>query len=216
MYASVPLDFLRLSPDEQRQRAQALFEEARRRRSVRHFSDEPVDLEVVRRCIDVAAQAPSGANKQPWTFVLVTSPELKRRIREAAEREERAFYEERAPTRWLADLEALGVNWEKPFLQTAPALIVVFAQNRGPTPDDRHYYVQESVGIACGFLLLALHQAGLATLTHTPSPMGFLASTLGRPTSERAFVLLPVGYPAAGCEVPAIQRKGRSEYLVEM
>lgn len=210
-----PHVFERLSPEEQRSRAEALFSSMRARRSVREFSDAPLELEVVRRCIDVAAQAPSGANKQPWTFVLVTEPALKQQLREAAEAEERAFYEGRAPESWLADLGPLGTDWHKPFLEVAPALIVVFAQNRGATEADKHYYVQESVGIAAGFLIAALHQCGFATLTHTPSPMGFLGELLGRPKTERAVLLLPVGFPAQGCRVPAIERKARGEYLVE-
>lgn len=209
------LVFEALAPEVQRERAQRLFQTMRARRSVRDFSPAPIDLDVVRRCIDVAAQAPSGANKQPWTFALVTSPALKRRIREAAEAEERAFYGGRAPETWLADLAPLGTDAEKPFLEIAPALIVLFAQNRGATEQDKHYYVQESVGIAAGFLIAALHQCGLATLTHTPSPMGFLAEVLGRPKTERAVLLLPVGLPAPGCTVPAIERKARDEYLVE-
>jgi nitroreductase len=196
-----------------------MLDDARRRRSVRDFSDEPVPLDVVRRCIETAAQAPSGANKQPWTFVLVTDPELKRRIREGAEAEERAFYAGRASERWLADLEPLGTDAKKPFLETAPALIAVFAQRHGPEDAGgepaRHYYVAESVGIACGFLIAALHHAGLATLTHTPSPMKFLGQILERPDNERPYLLLPVGYPAPDCEVPDIERKPLDTVLFE-
>ncbi|RMG19422.1 MAG: nitroreductase family protein [Deltaproteobacteria bacterium] len=210
-----PLAFQRLAPEEMRRRADAFFETLRRRRSVRHFSSEPIDLEVVRRCIAAAATAPSGAHKQPWTFVLVTDPAIKRRIREAAEEEERAFYGGRAPERWLEDVRPFGTDAEKPFLEDAPALIAVFAQRFGKEPDARHYYVQESVGIACGFLLAALHHAGLATLTHTPSPMRFLAEILERPENERPYLLIPVGYPAPGCQVPDLARKSLSEVLVE-
>lgn len=210
----IPLPFTRRAPEEMLTRAEAFCEEIRARRSVRHFSPDPVPEEVLRRCIEAAAQAPSGANKQPWTFVLVTSPEVKRRIREGAEVEERAFYGGRAPERWLQDVKPFGTDWEKPFLEVAPALIVVFAQRHGPSEDERHYYVNESVGIAVGFLLAALHHAGLATLTHTPSPMQFLAEILGRPKNERPYLLLPVGYPAPGCEVPAIARKPLDEVLV--
>jgi nitroreductase len=199
-----------------RARAEALFAELARRRTVREFSDEPVPLDVVERCIATAAQAPSGANKQPWTFVLVTDPEVKRRIRAAAEEEERAFYGGRAPERWLRDLEPLGTDEHKPFLTTAPALVVVFAQRHGADADERHYYVAESVGIAVGFLLAALHHAGLATWTHTPSPMAFLGEILGRPAHERAYLLGPVGYPAPGCRVPDITRKALNEVLVRV
>jgi iodotyrosine deiodinase len=212
----IPLDSPRLPVDEMLARAAAFCDEVRRRRSVRHFSPEAVPEEVLVRCIEAACQAPSGANKQPWTFVLVTSPEVKRRIREGAEDEERAFYGGRAPERWLRDLEPLGTGWEKPFLEEAPALIVLFAQRYGASDEERHYYVSESVGIAAGFLLVALHHAGLATLTHTPSPMNFLADILGRPKNERPYLLLPVGYPAPGCEVPAITRKPLDEVLVRI
>ena len=210
------LDFARFSETEMRRRAEEFVRFIRRRRTVRHFSDEPIPLDVVRRCIEAAATAPSGANKQPWSFVLVTDAEIKTRIREAAEEEERAFYRGRAGERWLKDLEALGTDEHKPFLEIAPALIVVFAQRHGRDADERHYYVQESVGIACGFLLAALHNAGLATLTHTPSPMGFLAKILGRPENERAYLLVPVGYPTHDCVVPDIVKKSLPEVLVEV
>jgi iodotyrosine deiodinase len=209
-----PIDFQRLDPDEMARRATELFAEHRARRSVRHFSDAPIPLEVVRQCIHAAAQAPSGANKQPWTFALVTDPATKARVRAAAEAEERAFYGGRAPDTWLQDLAPFGTDAQKPFLETAPALIVVFAQSRS-AEKARHYYVKESVGIAAGMLLAALHRCGLATLTHTPSPMGFLEKVLDRPDHERAFVLIPVGYPAEDCQVPDITRKARDEVLVE-
>jgi nitroreductase len=209
------LDFERLPEDEMRRRATDLYARLARRRSVRHFSDQVVPLDVVRACIHAAAQAPSGANKQPWTFALVTDPEVKRRIREAAEQEERAFYGGRAPETWLKDLEPFGTDAHKPFLETAPALIVLFAQSRS-ADDQKHYYVRESVGIACGMLLAALHLSGLATLTHTPSPMGFLGEILDRPAQERAWLLIPVGYPADGCRVPDIERKPLEEVLVEV
>ncbi|MCA9586808.1 MAG: nitroreductase family protein [Myxococcales bacterium] len=210
-----PLTFERLTPTEMLRRAEELRDRLRARRSVRDFSSEPIDLDVVRACIDAAASAPSGANKQPWTFVLVTDPAVKRAIREAAEKEEQTFYGGRAPERWLADLRPLGTDWRKPFLEDAPALIVVFAQRHGGDEGDKHYYVSESVGIAVGMLITALHVSGLATLTHTPSPMGFLASVLGRPDNERAYVLLPVGYPADGATVPAITKKPLDAVLVE-
>jgi nitroreductase len=211
---TLPLNFVRAEEDDMLARAAAFFETLRTRRSVRHFSPEPIPLDVVRRAIYTAAQAPSGANKQPWTFALITDPGLKRRIREAAEAEESAFYGGRASQRWLDDLAHLGTDASKPFLELAPALIVVFAQHAAPD-GGQHYYVKESVGIACGMLLAALHNAGLATLTHTPSPMKFLATVLARPANERAYMIIPVGYPAAGCEVPAIERKVLSEVLVE-
>jgi nitroreductase len=210
-----PLAFTRLPEAEMGERAGAFLEELRARRSVRAFSDEAIPLDVVRQCIATAAQAPSGANKQPWTFVLVTDPVSKREIREGAEAEEREFYGGRAGARWLTDLAPFGTSWDKPFLESAPALIAVFAQKYGTELEERHYYVSESVGIACGFLIAALHHAGFATLTHTPSPMHFLAKILGRPANERPYLLLPVGYPAEGCVVPDVVRKSPSEYLFE-
>jgi nitroreductase len=209
-----PLDFVRREPDDMVERSAEFLDEIVLRRSVRDFSDEPVPREVLTNCIRAAASAPSGANKQPWTFVLVTDPAVKTKIREAAEQEEREFYAGRASQRWLDDLEALGTDSQKPFLEIAPALIVVFAQKHGAQDDERHYYVSESVGIAVGFLLAALHHAGLATLTHTPSPMSFLRDVLERPANERAYVLIPVGYPADGCEVPDIEKKSLSDVLV--
>lgn len=210
-----PLDFTRQPPEAMRARAESLHAALTRRRSVRHFSREPIPLDVVRRCIHTAAQAPSGANKQPWTFALVTDPAIKRRIRAAAEAEERRFYGGRAPQSWLDDLAPLGTDADKPFLEDAPALIVVFAHHRAED-GGKHYYVRESVGIACGMLLAALHLCGLATLTHTPSPMGFLGEILERPDHERAWLLIPVGYPAADCRVPDIARKPLAEVLVEV
>jgi len=184
------------------------------RRSVRHFRSDPICLQAVEDCIAAAASAPSGANKQPWTFVLITDPELKRRIREAAEEEERAFYGGRASQRWLDDLEAFGTGPDKPFLEEAPALIAVFAQRSGEQRQQRHYYVQESVGIAVGILLTGLHFAGFATLTHTPAPMTFLRELLERPVTEQPFLLIPVGLPAKDCQVPAIERKALSRVLL--
>ncbi len=210
-----PLNFTRRSGEEMQHRASAFRAEMTERRSVRFFSSEPIPPGVLEDCIATAAQAPSGANKQPWTFALVTDPVIKTKIREAAEEEERAFYSHRAPARWLNDLEPFGTNADKPFLETAPALIVVFAQRHGADPEERHYYVQESVGIACGFLLAALHHAGLAALTHTPSPMGFLQKILERPPNERAFLLIPVGLPAQDCEVPHIHRKPLEKVMIQ-
>jgi iodotyrosine deiodinase len=182
----------------------------RRRRTVRDFSDRPVPRAIVETAILTAGSAPSGANQQPWTFVAVSDPDTKRRIRLAAEEEERAFYAGRAGDAWLEALAPLGTDWEKPFLETAPWLIAVFAQRHGIAPDGakvKHYYVPESVGIATGFLIAALHHAGLATLTHTPAPMGFLNEILGRPDHEKAAILLVVGYPAADATVPCIEKK---------
>jgi len=211
---TIALSFARRDSAEIDQRARDFLGEIQRRRSVREFSADPVSIEAIERCIEAAGQAPSGANKQPWTFVLVTDQELKTKIRAAAEQEERAFYNTRAPKRWLEDLAALGTDEHKPFLEVAPVLIVAFAQRHGVEADSRHYYVNESVGIAVGFLLAALHHAGFATLTHTPSPMTFLGDLLGRPKNERAYVLIPVGFPVDGCRVPDIQRKSLDDILI--
>jgi nitroreductase len=203
-------DYREYSPAEMQRRAAEFYADIRRRRSVRDFSDRPVPAGVIADCLAAAGTAPNGANLQPWHFVAVADPAVKRRIREAAEEEERQFYGSRAPQDWLDALAPLGTDASKPFLETAPWLIAIFAQPYGLAPDGRrvkHYYVTESVGIATGFLIAALHHAGLATLTHTPSPMGFLTEILGRPSHERPFVLLVVGYPAAGATVPAITKK---------
>lgn len=210
----VPLDFHPLPEAEMLGRAERFSAELRRRRTVRDFSDKPVPREVVGACLLAAGSAPNGANLQPWHFVVVQSPEVKRRLREAAETEEREFYEKRATPEWLADLAPLGTDWRKPFLETAPLLIAVFGQSYGHHAGGerrKHYYVTESVGIAVGFLIAALHHAGLATLTHTPSPMGFLNEVLHRPLSERPFVLLVVGYPAENARVPDIRKKPLEE-----
>ncbi|RMF09706.1 MAG: nitroreductase family protein [Candidatus Neomarinimicrobiota bacterium] len=179
------------------------------RRSVRAFSDREVDPAVLRKIVEVAASAPSGANKQPWFFAIVTDPGLKREIRTAAEAEEKEFYTRRAPHTWLEDLEPLGTSWEKPYLETAPALIVVFKRIL-ENPDQakrKNYYVTESVGIACGFLFAAIHMAGLVALPHTPSPMNFLSRILQRPAHEKPFLLVPVGHPAPGTQVPRLTKK---------
>lgn len=188
--------------------AREYFESLRTRRSVRSFSSRPVSRETIEWIVRCATTAPSGANKQPWRFVCVCDAELKRRIRDAAEAEERAFYGGRAAERWLSDLEPLGTGPEKPFLEEAPWVIAVFRLTREPD-GGQVYYPLESVGIACGILLSAVHRAGLCALTHTPSPMGFLRDVLGRPDNERPFLLIPVGYPAEGCTVPsaALERK---------
>ena len=203
-----------LPPEEMVRRAEAFREEMARRRSVRDFSDRPVPRHVVEEALRAAGSAPSGANRQPWHFAVVSDPEVKARIREEAEAEERKFYEERAPDEWLEALEPLGTGPEKPFLEDAPYLIAIFARSYGLDEDGeriKNYYVQESVGIATGILVTALHRAGLATLTHTPSPMGFLNEILERPDNERAFLLLVVGYPAEGAEVPDIGKKPLEE-----
>ncbi len=185
------------------------------RRTVRDFSDRPVPFELVERAVRVAGTAPSGAHVQPWRFVVVSDPGRKRLIREAAEAEERAFYEGRASQEWLDAVAPLGTDWRKPFLEEAPFLVVVMEVHKGPA-SPKPYYVKESVGIAVGFLLAALHEAGLATLTHTPSPMRFLTDVLGRPREERPFVLVPVGYPADDARVPDLPRKPLSEILVHL
>jgi nitroreductase len=214
-FSSVPLaGFPRANDDELLRRARDFLDLVRRRRTVRDFDDAPVPREVIEACIAAASTAPSGANQQPWHFVAVSNPDVKRRIRLAAEAEEREFYERRAPEEWLAALQPIGTDWHKPFLETAPWLIAIFVQKWGRAADGsklKHYYPAESVGIATGLLITAVHSAGLATLTHTPSPMGFLNEILGRPAdAERPFLLLVVGHPAADARVPAIDRKSPS------
>ena len=212
-YEFIPYELERYPPDEMMRRARGFRALVEKRRSIRDFSDEPVPMDVLDECIRAAGLAPSGANRQPWSFVVVTDPEMKRRIREAAEAEERELYERRITEEWRAALEPLGTTWRKPFLETVPVLVVLFRHAYDLEEGKRvgNYYTQESVGIALGFFLVALHNAGLATLTHTPSPMGFLGDLLGRPKSERAYVLLPIGYPAAGCRVPDLTRKSLDE-----
>lgn len=195
-------------------RSVSFYQEIKRRRTVREFSSRAVPMEVVHNCLLSAGTAPNGANHQPWHFAVVTDAALKKKIREAAEVEEEAFYSGRAPDEWLAALAPLGTDQHKPFLEEAPILIVIFAENYGLDEKGekvKNYYVTESVGIATGFLISSLHHCGLATLTHTPSPMGFLRDILGRPERERAFLILVVGYPEDGVEVPDIQKKSLPE-----
>lgn len=212
---SVPFNFDRLSEAEMERRSREYFELMRRRRSVRLFSSEPVPMDVIADCVRTAGTAPSGANTQPWHFCVVTSPDLKAQIRKGAEEEEQAFYSYRAPEEWLNALRPLGTDASKPFLETAPVLIAIFAQSYSVDEEGakkRNYYVTESVGIATGLLIGALHNAGLACLTHTPSPMRFLSEILHRPVYERPFLLLVVGYPPEGTTVPNIERKRLEEY----
>ena len=215
----LPLQFERLSAEKQRERAAWFRQCLSSRRTVREFSDEPIAFALIEEAIAVAAMAPSGANQQPWRFVAVTDPAVKREIRIAAEAEEKQNYEHRFPPEYLSVLEPFGTTWQKPFLETAPCLIVVFRLDYGLDPERpdekiKHYFVNESVGIATGFLLAALHMAGLATLTHTPSPMGFLARILKRGVNERPFLLIPVGYPAPHAMVPDIPKKRLDKVLV--
>ena len=211
----IPLPHYREYPaPEMARRAAEFYDDMRRRRSVRDFSSRPVSRTVIETCLRAAGTAPSGANFQPWHFVAVSSPALKREIRQAAEAEEREFYTRRAPQDWLDALAPIGTDAEKPFLETAPYLIGVFAQPYQMLPDGskvKHYYVTESVGIATGILITALHLAGLATLTHTPSPMNFLNTLLDRPAHERPFLLLVTGYPAEQARVPDIHKKPLDE-----
>lgn len=203
----------RVPPDEVVRRLEAELEVAQARRSVRQFSRDPVPREAIEAALRVAGTAPSGAHRQPWQFVAVGDPDLKRRIREGAEVEERAFYAERATPDWLAALEPLGTDEIKEHLTDAPWVIVVFRRDADVVAGvrQRNYYVAESVGIAVGMLLAALHRAGLVALTHTPAPMAFLRELCGRPAEEKPFLLLPVGYPAEGCRVPELRRKGLEE-----
>lgn len=210
----VPLKWEPRPDEDLARRARRFRQEAERRRTVRHFSDRPVSREIVEECIRSAGTAPSGAHRQPWRFVAVADPVVKRRIREAAEAEEREFYERRAPAEWLQALAPLGTDASKPFLEVAPWLIVVFAETSGESPEGsprKNYYVQESVGIAVGILISAVHRTGLASLTHTPSPMKFLGPLLGRPPREKPFLILVVGHPAEDAVVPALERKALSE-----
>ena len=202
----IPLeDFIEYPEDEMLQRAQSFYERMRRRHTIRYFSDRPVDRAVIETAIRAAGTAPSGANHQPWHFAVVSSPALKARIREMAEAEEREFYGGKAGEAWLDALDPLGTDDQKPFLETAPYLIAIFAQRKGGVHAGearKNYYINESVGIATGFLIAALHEAGLGTLTHTPNPMSFLNEVCGRPEHEKAYLLLVVGYPATNATIP--------------
>ena len=213
------INFSKISTDEMNLRSKSLLHQIQQRRSVRDFSSQNVPIEVVKNCIKTAASAPSGANKQPWHFSLVQDKKIKKEIRIAAESEEKQFYEHRASKEWLEDLNQFGTDWKKPFLETAPFLIIIFSQVFEKNADGqnrKNYYVNESVGIAAGFLLAALHNAGLATLTHTPSPMNFLAKILKRPDNERAFLLIPVGYPSKNAKVPIISKKPFSKIYTKI
>ena len=217
-----PLDFDWMPAGEQLRRSSAFRDRILKRRTVRDFSSRPVNFKLIENAIGAAASAPSGANQQPWTFVVVSDPDIKRQMRIAAEAEERENYQRRMSQDWLDALAHLGTDWRKPHIEDAPYVIVVFRQAFGLQVDEttggetriKHYYSEESVGIAVGFLLAALHIAGLATLTHTPSPMKFLSDILDRPANERAFVLIPVGYPADTAQVPVITKKPLSEVMI--
>lgn len=214
-YPFIPFHHARLAPDEMIQRADEFYALMNQRRSVRDFSPEPLPDGLLEKLILSAGTAPSGAHKQPWRFVVVTDPDLKHHIREAAEIEERENYERRFSQQWLENLAPLGTDWRKPFLEIAPTLIVVFRIDfeRAGDKTKKHYYVMESVGIAVGLLIAAIHNAGLVTLTHTPNPMAFLSQLLKRPSNEKAYVLMPVGYPAPNAQVPDLKRKALREII---
>ena len=215
----IPLQFDRLDEATMLERAREFRARMNKRRSVRFFSDEPVPMEVVHEAIRTAGTAPSGAHKQPWQFVVVTDPDVKREIRQAAEAEEKETYGHRMSDEWREALRPIGTTWEKPFLETVPVIVVVFRRDYDLVEDgtrNKNYYVQESVGLATGMLIAALHNAGLATLTHTPSPMNFLARILSRPRNEKPYLLLPVGYPSSECVVPDFDRKRLEQIMTEV
>lgn len=215
--AFIPFDSSALTEPEMLEKARLFYENMDKRRSLRHFSDKPLPKEIIENIVMTASSAPSGAHKQPWTFCVVSDPTIKAAIRQAAEQEEYENYHGRMSDEWLEDLIPFATDWHKPFLETAPYLIVIFKQSYGFDKEgnqNKHYYVAESVGIAAGFLLAAIHQAGLVALTHTPSPMNFLQKILKRPENERPFLLIPVGYPTEEAEVPNIERKTKDEVLV--
>ena len=216
-YPFVELEHARVSLDESRTRAAAFFDEMNRRRTTRHFSTEPVPRDLIELAIRTAGTAPSGAHQQPWTFVAVSDAELKRRIRDAAEREEHAFYHGKAPEEWIEAIRPLGTDEHKPHLTAAPWVVVLFRKTYGLRDDGTkrtYYYTEESCGIAAGFFIAAVHRMGLVTLTHTPNPMGFLRELLERPSNERAMLVMPVGYPASDARVPDLARKSLDEISV--
>lgn len=213
---SVPLEFEQLSSEEMQERSKKFYQSISRRRTVRDFSNQPIPPNVIESCLQAAGSAPSGANRQPWHFAVVQDPEIKRQIRMGAEQEEQEFYESRAPQDWLDALAPLGTDANKPFLETAPCLIVIFGEKfrlNQAGEKEKNYYVTESVGIATGILIAALHQAGLATLTHTPAPMKFLNEILDRPATEKPVMILVVGFPEKDARVPAIERKSLEEIV---
>lgn len=213
----IPFKQKELTANEQLKRSEAFYQQLGERRSIREYSDKPIDIKVIENIIKAASTAPSGAHKQPWTFCVISNAALKAKIRAAAEEEEKQNYAGRMSERWLEDLEPFGTNWEKEFIEIAPYIIVVFKRAYEMIDGEKrnNYYVNESVGIASGMLIAAIHNAGLCTLTHTPSPMNFLAKVLNRPENERAFLLMPVGYAANGSEVPDIKRKPLNEVMIE-
>lgn len=212
----IPYQGVSYSPEITLQRSQEYYEHLDKRRTVRDFSSQPVDKTIIENIVMSASSAPSGAHKQPWTFCAVADPTIKTAIRQAAEKEEYESYNGRMSEEWINALKPFGTDWNKPFLEIAPWLLIVFkkAYDLEDGKKSKNYYVNESVGIACGFLLTAIHNAGLVSLTHTPSPMNFLQKILKRPENERAYLVIPVGYPAAEVKVPAIDRKGKEEVLV--
>lgn len=215
-YLHISLDFESHSPAEMEQRATAFYELMNRRRSVRFFSDQPVPQHLIEQAIRTAGTAPSGAHRQPWRFVAISDPDLKHEIRVAAEKEEYESYNSRMNEEWLEALAPIGTTWEKPFLETVPWIVVCFAESYGIGADGqriKNYYVQESCGLACGLFIAALHNMGLATLTHTPSPMRFLNDILNRPRNEKPYILFPIGYPANNATVPDFSRKPLSEIV---
>ncbi len=212
----IPFKQKELTADEQLKASEAFYQQLDKRRSIREYSDKPIDIKVIENIIKAASTAPSGAHKQPWTFCVISNADLKAKIRAAAEKEEKQNYAGRMSERWLEDLEPFGTNWEKEFIDVAPYIIVVFKRAYEMIDGEKrnNYYVNESVGIASGMLIAAIHNAGLCTLTHTPSPMNFLAKVLDRPENERAFLLMPVGYASSNAEVPDIKRKPLNEIMV--
>ena len=218
VYNFIPYERESVSESEMQKRAEGFYKWLDERRTVRDFSNKPIQEKVIENILLSASTAPSGAHKQPWTFCVVTNPDIKKQIRIEAEKEEKLNYEERMSDEWLEDLKILGTDWKKPFLEVAPALIVVFKHSYEINAEDKkqlNYYVSESIGIACGFLLTAIHNAGLVALTHTPSPMNFLSKVLHRPVNEKPFLLIPVGYPAKNANVPDLRRKPLDKIMVK-